>query len=109
MSHLITLHHGQLPVDVAGLHLIPGKAVPVEGDEVPAEVLALRPRVKMTIKRVHALPAPAEDGLVRRVNPALAAALPAPAEDGPEREGGPDTAADDEPAEPPKKPRAARS
>lgn len=89
MSHLITLHHGQLPVDVAGLHLIPGKAVPVEGDEVPVAVLALRPRVKMTIKRVHALPAPAEDG--------------------PEREGGPDTDTDDEPAEAPKRGRAGRA
>ena len=40
---LITLHPGQLPVDVAGLHLVPGKATPV--DTVPPEVEALRPRV----------------------------------------------------------------
>lgn len=88
MSHLITLHQGQLPIDVAGLHLIPGKAVPVEG-EVPAEVLALRPRVRMSITRVHALPAPAEDG--------------------PERDGGPDTDNEDEHVEAPKRARAGRA
>lgn len=85
MSHLITLHHGQIPIEVAGLHLVPGKAVPV--DEVPAEVLALRPRVKMTITPQRGLPAAAEDG--------------------PEREGAPEpgdeAGAADEPVEAPRK------
>lgn len=85
MSHLITLHRGQIPIEVAGLHLVPGKAVPV--DEVPAEVLALRPRVRMTITPVRGLQA-------------------APG-DGPERDGAPDLGGGDggadEPVEPPRK------
>lgn len=64
---LITLHPGQLPVDVAGLHLVPGKPVPVE--TVPAEVEALRPRVRMTIARTR--PIEHDDGPERESPPDL--------------------------------------
>ncbi len=65
--YLITLHPGQLPVDVLDLHLVPGKAVPVE--TVPAEVHALRPRVKMTIEKTR--PIERDDGPERESPPDL--------------------------------------
>ena len=64
---LITLHPGQLPVDVAGLHLVPGKATPV--DTVPPEVEALRPRVKMSITKTR--PVDLDDGPERAPAPDL--------------------------------------
>ena len=56
----IILHLGQLPVDVAGLHLQPGR--PVRVDEVPPEVEALRLRVRMDIRQVRGLPVVEDDG-----------------------------------------------